>query len=61
MIQLTLWSISPLLVTLVAVGIYLRLARTPRLPGIPAFRALVAVVVFWWALSLQLPLFQWGG
>lgn len=47
MIQLTLWSISPLLVTLVAVGIYLRLARTPRLPGIPAFRALVAVVVFW--------------
>jgi diguanylate cyclase (GGDEF)-like protein len=47
MIQLTLWSISPLLVTLVAVGIYLRLARKPRLPGIPAFRALVAVVVFW--------------
>ena len=21
----------------------------------------IAVVVFWWALSLQLPLFQWGG
>ena len=21
----------------------------------------IAVVVFWWALKLQLPLFQWGG
>jgi hypothetical protein len=21
----------------------------------------IAVVIFWWALKLQLPLFQWGG
>ncbi|MEQ8859496.1 MAG: diguanylate cyclase [Pseudomonadales bacterium] len=47
MIQLTLWTISPLLVTLVAVGIYLRLARKPRVPGMPAILALLATVVFW--------------
>jgi len=47
MFQLTLWSISPLLVTLVAVGIYLRVARQPRVPGMAAIRALLATVVFW--------------
>jgi diguanylate cyclase (GGDEF)-like protein len=47
MFQLTLWSISPLLVTLVAVGMYLRVARKPRVPGIAAVRALLATVVFW--------------
>ncbi len=47
MIQLTLWSISPLLVTLVAVGIYLRLSRKPRVPGMQAVLALLVTVVFW--------------
>lgn len=45
MVQLSLWSISPLLAALVAVGLYLRLARKPRVPGMPAVQALLATVI----------------
>jgi diguanylate cyclase (GGDEF)-like protein len=47
MIQLTLWSISPLLAALVAVGAYLRMSRKQRVPGTPAVLAMLATVMFW--------------
>lgn len=32
----------------------------PRILALAAAMSIIAVVVFWWALQLQLPLFAWG-
>jgi len=47
MIQLTLWSISPLLAALVALGAYMRIRPKKRVPGMQALLALIVVVIFW--------------
>ena len=47
MIQLTLWSISPLLAALVALGAYMRISPKKRVPGMQALLALIVVVIFW--------------
>ncbi len=47
MFQITLWSIPPLLAALVGVGVYLRVRRMERVPGMQALLALLAAVLFW--------------
>ena len=47
MLQVSIWSIPPLLAALVCVGSYFRLRKKRRVPGIYAVLALLAAVLFW--------------
>jgi diguanylate cyclase (GGDEF)-like protein len=47
MVQLTAWSVLPLIAALVSVGAYLRLAGKSRVPGRQALLTLLALVLFW--------------
>ncbi|MFU8813917.1 MAG: diguanylate cyclase [Pseudomonadales bacterium] len=56
MIQLSLWSISPLLTALVVLGIYRRVARKSRVPGTDAMLALLAAILLWAGCQLLMSL-----
>lgn len=47
MLQLTLWSIPPLLVALIALTQAWRVDQGPRVPGAAALKLLLGTVVFW--------------
>ncbi len=47
MLQITIWSIPPLLAALVCVGAYLRVRKMRRVPGMQALLALLAALLFW--------------
>jgi len=47
MVQITIWSVPPLLAVLVGLGAYLRIRDKKRVPGMHALLALLAAVLFW--------------
>ena len=47
MLQITIWSVPPLLAILVGVGSYLHIREMARVPGQQALLALLAAVIFW--------------
>ena len=47
MLQLTFWSIPPLIAALVCVGAYVRIQNKYNVPGVSAVLLLLAAVMFW--------------